>query len=576
MTPEAPSLSWFALLSGLAGGLALFLLGTWFMTQGLVTIGSRRIRNWLGQMSSTVPRAVTGGLVATFLVQSSSVTTLLLVGLSAAGYVTLQQCAGMLLGANLGSSLTVQVLAFNITDAGSAVLLAGTVGMLFGKGRMEGLGRFLVGIGLLLVGMDFMSRASLPLRDYGPFVELLASLQNPLLGMLVGMVFTGIVQSSAAVAGLLIVLGGNGAMTLPAAIAILAGAEVGTCFKSIVASLGKPRAAMRMALLHFLYNMVTAVVVIAAIVPFEHLIIWVTPGATVDEIAGAGSPSMPRQIANASLLFNVVMLLLFAGTTGLAARLVQRIVPDARTRRETLLDPSVAGVPALALARARIETCRLGRTVLDNWRHAWGVALSGSAAAARELSQRDDRVDRMHAEIVGFLSAVSSRSEDRSVSEESMRLSAESSRFELLGDVAELNLASVARARDDAGIEVLELPEGLGVLAETLWGHWDATLVVLERSDKEVARQVIREKAFIKGVADAVRMQVWEIASHGPAEVVRARLLADLLEAQLRALEMLRRICRAWTGIEADEVPDWPRIPAAKAPEAPGGGPGAV
>ena len=254
---EAASIDWFKLVMGLFGGLALFLFGIDQMSNGLKAVAGDRMATMLGGMTKNrFIGAITGAFV-TAILNSSSVTTVLVVGFITAGIMTLSQSIGVIMGANIGSTMTAQIVAFNVTQYAMLPIAIGFGMIFFGKTeKMKHGGAMLFGLGLLFGGMGVMSDAMYPLRTYPPFLELMTKLENPLLGILVGAVFTGLVQSSAATTGIAIVMASEGLMSLPAGIGLALGANIGTCVTAILAALGKPVAARQAAAAHIVFNIV--------------------------------------------------------------------------------------------------------------------------------------------------------------------------------------------------------------------------------------------------------------------------------------------------------------------------------
>ena len=257
-SPElAQGVDWLQLGMGLFGGLALFLGGLDLLSEGLKKAAGSTLRNILQKL--TVNRfmgAITGAFV-TAVLNSSSVTTVLVVGFVTANVMTLAQSVGVIMGSNIGSTMTAQLLAFNLS-AYSLILVSVGFFMTFASKteRPKYFGMMIMGLGLVFYGMGLMSEGMKPLRSYEPFLDILASMENPLLGILAGAVFTGLVQSSAATVGIAIAMASEGLLTLPAGVALALGANIGTCVTALLAALGKPAEAVRAAVVHISFNIV--------------------------------------------------------------------------------------------------------------------------------------------------------------------------------------------------------------------------------------------------------------------------------------------------------------------------------
>ena len=297
---ETPSIDGFMLTMQLFGGLAIFLFGIDQMSDGLKAVAGRGLAKLLGTMTrNRFVGALTGAFV-TAVLNSSSVTTVLVVGFITAGIMTLSQSIGVIMGANIGSTMTAQIVAFNVTKYALLPVAIGFGMMFMGKSdKVKYSGSMLFGLGLLFGGMGVMSDAMYPLRTYEPFLDLMAKMANPLLGVLVGAVFTALVQSSAATTGIAIVMASEGLMTLPAGIALALGANIGTCATAVLASIGKPVAARRATAAHILFNVLGVIIWLPFLDQLAGLATSLSP--VHPELAGSErlAAEVPRQIANA-------------------------------------------------------------------------------------------------------------------------------------------------------------------------------------------------------------------------------------------------------------------------------------
>jgi phosphate:Na+ symporter len=241
--------SHFDLWTGLFGGLALFLFGMDQMTRALKLAAGDHMKDLLGRFTRNRFVGLGMGALVTGIVNSSSVTTVILVGFISAGLMSMAQSVSIIMGANIGSTVTAQILAFNVTRFAMPLITLGFVVSFVPKREdLRDYGRILLGAGLVFYGMGVMSTAMEPLRSYAPFIEFIASLSHPAFAALVGAVFTAVIQSSAATTGIVIVLAGQGLLTLETAIAVALGANIGTCATAGLAVIGKPREAVRAAL----------------------------------------------------------------------------------------------------------------------------------------------------------------------------------------------------------------------------------------------------------------------------------------------------------------------------------------
>ncbi len=329
--------------------------------------------------------AVTGALI-TAVIQSSSVTTVLVVGFVSAGLMGLTQSVGVIMGANVGTTITAQIVAFKVGDAALMMIAVGFAAW-FG-GRRDSLrqyGAMVMGIGLVFYGMHVMSEGMSPLRAHAPFIELMREMRHPLAGMLVGAVFTALVQSSSATTGIVIVLASQGFISLSAGIALALGANIGTCVTAMLAALGKPREAQRAAAVHVLFNLGGALLWLGLLDLLVTIATWLSPVHANLQGAARLAAETPRQIANANTAFNLINTLLFLPFCGLFARLVRRCLPDRAPAADgptaRYLDAALLDTPALALCSARawnsVIWVNSSATCCGRWARPRTVAMRG-------------------------------------------------------------------------------------------------------------------------------------------------------------------------------------------------------
>ncbi len=399
---------------GLAGGVAVFLFGLEELTSGLKAVAGGGMKGLLKTLTSNRFKAAFTGACVTAVIQSSSVTTVLVVGFISSGVLSLQNSIGVILGANIGSTLTAQLIAFKIVHYALGILAVGFFLLaIFKRGPLHQYGRVLMGLGFLFLGMQIMSDATHPLRGYAPFIEAMKGLESPGAGILAGALFTAVIQSSAATTGLVIVLAGQGFLSLEAGIAIALGANIGTCATALLAAIGKSRDAVRASLVHVLFNVFGVLIWLAFIGQLADLARWISPQFPSLEGTGRVAAECPRQIANAHTIFNVANTLIFIGFTGPFAWLVRLIVPDkpappppARTEPK-FLDDVYLGTPSLALERIRLEIEHLGEAVVHMVVKIPSTFTATSAHALNELREMDDDVDALHDAVIDYMSRLS-------------------------------------------------------------------------------------------------------------------------------------------------------------------------
>ena len=360
------NIHWMFLIFGLLGGLALFLYGMEQMSDGLKKTAGDRIRSILSALTNNRLMGLSVGAFVTMMIQSSSATTVMLVSFVQAQLMTFVQSLGVILGADIGTTITAQLIAFNLTDYALLMIAIGFGIRMFSKKETgKHIGEVIMGFGILFFGMKLMSDAMKPLRTYEPFIELLKGLENPLYGLLVGAIFTALIQSSSAFTGLIIVLAQQGLLTLDAGIPLIFGANLGTCVTAGLASIGASREAKRVALAHTMFKIGGILLFVLWIPTFAEIIRNISPTSNsigLDKLA----TETPRQIANAHTLFNVSLAFIFLPFTMLFSKLILFILPRRKVEVGVVpvtwhLDDTAISTPALAISLAQSEISRMAK-----------------------------------------------------------------------------------------------------------------------------------------------------------------------------------------------------------------------
>lgn len=328
----------------LMGGLALFLYGMKMMSDGLELCAGDRLQSILERLTSNRLMGVVVGALITALIQSSSATTVMTVGFVNAGLMTLPQAVGVIMGANIGTTITGQLIALDIGAAAPAIALIGVVMVVFlKKERTNAVGMIVGGLGILFIGMGMMSDAMAPLRDNAAFLSLITAFNNPVIAVLTGAVFTAVIQSSSASIGILQTLANNGLITLQHSVFILFGMNIGTCITAVLSSLSSNRNAKRVALVHLLFNAGGALLFSGAV-----LLLPLT-----DWIAQFTPANPAAQIANFHTLFNVVTtLVLLPLGSGLAA-LAVKLLPKEKEAVKPVIE--ITRIPEQRLGNVTIS-----------------------------------------------------------------------------------------------------------------------------------------------------------------------------------------------------------------------------
>lgn len=546
-----------ALAIGLIGGLAFFLFGMDIMTRSLKAVAGDYLKALLARVTGRPLRGLVAGASITAIIQSSSVTTVLLVGFISAGLMTTAQSVAVIFGANIGSTVTAQILAFKVSAIALPMLSVGFFIALLARGTAtREYGRMVLGVGLIFYGMATMSDAMTPLRTYRPFVDFMLSLDQPLLAALLGAAFTALVQSSAATTGILIVMVGQGLIGLEPAIALALGANIGTCVTALLAAIGARREAVRAAVIHTLFNVVGVAIWIGFVEQLSEIARAISPGYPELEGAARVSAEAPRQLANIHTFFNVANALLFIGFTRQVTRLSEWLVPERPERLEPAfaplhLDPQFLGVPAIALDAVRLEILRLGQLVREMLSAAMPAVTTGSPLQIDQLRVMDRPVDLLHREIVGYMRRISLGSLSAENSALLMGLAKIANDLEHVGDLVATGLVTSARKRIEEDVVISPATAAaIEVLHADVLAALDGGLKALEQQDGALAAEVRAMKAgFSARIEQIAAHEVERLRADAPKRLQTYTREIELTETLDDIFRILRRICRTQIAI---------------------------
>ncbi len=553
----ADALQISTLVLGLLGGLALFLYGMEKLTGALKTVAGSGMQRLLARLTTNRFKAAFTGAFVTAVIQSSSVTTVLVVGFVSAGLMTLSQTVGIIMGANIGTTVTAQIIAFKITQYALALVALGFALIFFTKKeRLVQYGAMIMGLGLLFFGMDIMGDATRPLRTFEPFIDAMRQMESEWLGILIGAGFTALVQSSSAATGVIIVLASQGFVTLEAGIALAFGANIGTCVTALLAAIGKPREAVRAALVHVLFNVLGVLVWLWLIDELAMIIRVVSP--TAPDLAGVErlAAETPRQIANAHTLFNVANTLIFIGFTKPIAWLVKRVVPERYEKPAAVtpifLDDILLQTPALALERVRLEMERLGSRSLEMVSRALPVAARGTEHELDALAKLDDEIDELHRAILEYLGKLSRGDLSGHQTAVLQEYIGAANSIENIGDMIETNIVSAGRERLQKHVDLSDRTRQLlGQLHEKVVGTVSEALQALYETDVKLAIAVIDAKPEVNRLAEAAeRHLAIRLAAEEQDRVALFRIESEMIEYLKRVYYFAKRIAKSVVDVQ--------------------------
>lgn len=396
-------------LIGLLGGLGLFLYGMQMMSNGLEAAAGNRMKKILEKLTANRFLGVVVGAVITAVIQSSSATTVMVVGFVNSGMMTLQQAVWIIMGANVGTTITGQLIALDVGAIAPLFAFIGVAFIVFLKNeKLHHYGKIIAGLGILFIGMDMMSAAMVPLRESETFVNIITRFSNPVLGILAGAIFTAIIQSSSASVGILQALASSGVIGLPQAVYVLFGQNIGTCITAVLASIGTSRVAKRTTIIHLLFNIIgtTLFTIICILTPFTTLVEGFTPN------------NVSAQIANMHTIFNITTTILLIPFGTYLAKLATRILPDLPEERDDVMhleyiQPFIPienrgetkiGISAIAITAIRNELIRMTQMTRENVGLSFDAVHDNNLALVEDVRNREEYIDYLNKEISKYIS----------------------------------------------------------------------------------------------------------------------------------------------------------------------------
>jgi phosphate:Na+ symporter len=487
-------------------------------------------------MTSTRLAAVGSGALVTAIIQSSSATTLMLIGFVSAGLLTFPQSLGVILGADIGTTVTVQLLAFRVQELSLLLVGMGFATVFFGRrGLVKSLGQVVLGFGFIFLGMKVMNDGLAPLADNELTRQVLVALAgNPFLGLLVGAVLSAGMASSAATIGLTLSLGQQGLLPLSASLPVVLGANIGTCATALAASMRSSSDARRVAVAHIAFKVLGVALVFPFIGPLANLV-------------ALTSLDPARQIANTHTFFNVAISALFLPFAPWAARVITALVPEEERGdnpyRTRYLDDRFLEQPALAIGQAMREALRMGDVAQAMLRDAMVVMRTNNQELLEDVERRDDQLDYLEREIKIFISRLGRETMSPDMARKEIALISFIGNLENIGDIIDKNLMELARKKlyqgrrfSEAG--EAELIEFHGMVSKNL----ERAIAGFAANDRSLAQEVLDQRPV-------VRQRERELRDSHLARLRRG--LAESLETSEIHLDVLTNLKRISSHITA-------------------------
>jgi phosphate:Na+ symporter len=546
------SLQIIPLLLGLFGGLALFLFGLEQMTTALKGMAGNRLKNLFSRMTANRFKGALTGTFVTAIIQSSSITTVLVVGFISAGLINLKQSISIIMGAHVGTTLTVQIIAFKVTELAFVMIIVGFgLKLLVKQEKLKHLGLMILGIGLLFLGMNLMSESTYPLRSYKLFLDLMSSMENPFLAIIAATAFTAIIQTSAATIGIVITLASHGLISLEAGIALTFGANIGTCMTAFLASINTPREGKQAALSHIIVNVIGVLIWLPFVYYLAEAVKFISPSfpnlSGINRIAAEA----PRQIANAHTVFNVVNTILFLPFITPLAKFISWILPakpieEPEKVRPKYLDDVFLRTPALALERVRLELGRQSKRALIMIKEISGAVLFADKSKLKKIKKMDDDIDALHEYIISYLSKLSKKELSNTESSLLQSFIIASNYIEYIGDVIETNLVTLGRERVEAEIEFSKKSEAFLIpFFEKVTLCAQESFTSLIEGNKQKAQSVIDMKTEVNHLAEVAQIHLeGRLQTEKDIPLTEYRIISDIVENMKRIYYLSKRIAK--------------------------------
>ena len=485
----------------LLGGLALFLFGMQTMSNGLEAAAGNKMKSILEKLTSNRIMGVLVGAVITAVIQSSSATTVMVVGFVNSGLMTLNQAVWIIMGANIGTTITGQLIALDIGAIAPLFAIIGVGAIMFSKSeKVHHISGIIAGLGILFIGMDMMGAAMEPLQESEAFLNLMTQFSNPLLGILVGAVFTAVIQSSSASVGILQALAATGMIPLESAVYVLFGQNIGTCITAVLASIGTKVNARRTTVIHLMFNIIgtTIFTIICMTTPYVHLVESITPG---DPVA---------QIANAHTIFNIVTTLILLPFGNYMARAAERILPDSKKEDDEDLrlkyirpfDSSYSvGNSAIAVTQVKDEVNRMLDMVSKNIGDAFDTLIKYDEKLRQKVEQREEYIDYLNKGISEYIVSLMSGEMNADDSRKINGYYAIISNLERIGDHA----TNIAEYADDMKKWDLQFSDNVLDELEEMKKQCIASLKNLKNADSGDAQKVLSQAEILEQQTDDMR-----------------------------------------------------------------------
>ncbi len=528
------SVDYGSLAFAMLGGLAIFLFGMRLMTTALQAIAGERLRTILGNVTSTPLSGLLAGALITGIIQSSSATTVMTVGLVNAGLMSLGQAVPVMFGANIGTTITGQLISFKISQYAFPMMFLGLLASIAGPSRRHRHGgEVIFGLGMLFMGMDLMEGVFKPLAQSAEFKSIFVAFSvNPLYGILAGTLVTVLIQSSSATVGLTLTLAASGFLDFPGAFGLILGDNIGTTITAILASISARPSARQAALVHSLFNICGAAIMLALLmVPWDGHPVFLSfiDSITAGDVWANPPQALERHVANAHSMFNVTFAVLFLPLAPWFAALARKILPDRDEGPPTRLAPALLDTPPLALRSVRLEMADVAVKLREMFTLALGCIHQWNEKHFDAVVSGEEGIDRMREQISHYLVQISEHELDAPDAERIPRLLHAINDLERFGDMVE-EAAKLARRRSE---KALPFPDEalaeVGRLQTRIDAMLDSCIRVLREGSRASLDEMRRLESDVNRSEDRFRKNHIRRLREGNADLLAGIVFLDLL-----------------------------------------------
>ena len=526
------------LIFGIVGGLGLFIYGIWEMSEGLHKVCGNKMRKILSRLTNNPIRGILVGAGVTSLIQSSSATTVMVVGFVNASLMSLQQAVGVIFGANIGTTITAQLIAFKITDYALPIIGLGTLTLIFARKKIhKHIGEFLLGFGILFLGLSIMTTVVKPLGKSALFNELLLNFsRHPISGIFAGAAITAILQSSSITTGMVLALAMSDLISLSVAMPLILGCNIGTCVTALLASIGTNIGSRRAALAHIMFNIIGVIIFLPFLKPFENLVVHT-------------SANLPRQIANAHTLFNVTNTIIFLPFIALYTKLLTKIIKGKEEEEvesePKYLEPHLLNTPPIAMDAAIKEIIRTLTLAKKMVAFAMDSFFKDDLKSLNKITKGEEAVDNLRLSITNYLVELMQRELSLGESVKIPPLIHVINDVERIGDHAE-NLKDLVEQKIES-----KLPFSNTATDELMRMYQEvdrmalSTINALSAADTKEARLVVEEETRINVLRNELKENHVKRLEQGVCKVLSGVVFLDIISNFEKIADHLNNIAQA-------------------------------